>query len=651
MPFRSVFVVLAAALLLASCGPGAAASTPSALPPPAQTAAPRADVIRFALVGEVNLTNVWAYYDEAGADYNNRAVQANFWPSLYRLSIPKGEFEPYLADGDPSAFEKKEGLFAADVKLRPGLRWSDGTPLTAEDAAFTVNTALAFELGLDWRAAYNPAVLDRAEAVDDLTVRFHFKSRPSVADWQYGALQGPIVSKSYWEAEAAALTGLLPPPELEQSLLDLQAEAEAAQIKLDELTASLLLVEPSSKDYEKIKTQVDKKQAELNYLNSEAARLGEERESILAEARAALYALPSEGEPTFGPYMAGPREAGLLENVINPHYPFDAPVFERVVYIVFPKDAVTIESIAGSEVDVLLDPAGLSSDWIARLPQVGFAISKQPTSSARFLALNPANPYLADRTFREALSCAVENTFFLLGSEFEQLHSFVLPDSLFWNNASAVRPCAGFNAQDSFNQTIAILKSGGYGWEEEPSTDLSRPGLTIYGGSPLIMPNGEVFPPIRLLVSSSDPRQGEFASRLVERLELLGLDVDLQVVTPEELHYAVYSSGDYDMALLGWRLSAYPGYLCDWFEAAGPFAYNGDRLGSACEALRGAGDLETARASAFEVQAVLAEDLPFIPLYAGFRYEAYRVDYPFERVLNGIVDLYGVPWLAKPAMP
>jgi ABC-type transport system substrate-binding protein len=652
MPLRATFAVLVAALLLASCGTGAATVIPPTFAPPAQTAAPRADVIRFALVGDVHLTNVWAYFDEAGADYNNRAVQANFWPSLYRLSIPNGEFEPYLADGMPPAFEEKDGFFTADIELRPSLVWSDGTPITADDAAFTVNTALAFELGLDWRAAYDPAILDHAEAVDDLTVRFYFKSRPAVADWQYGALQGPIVSKSYWEARVAALTGLLPSPELEQSILDLQAEAETVQTILDELTVSLSLVEQSSKDYEKLKTQVDKKQAELNYLNSEIERLGYEREAALADARAAVYALGFSGELTFGPYAAGPREAGILENVVNPQYPFDTPAFERVVYVAFPEDTFSVESLIGSEADVLLDPAGLSSDWIARLSEAGFAASKQPTSSARFLVLNPSNPYLADKTFRRALSCIVENTFFLLGVEFESLRSFVLPDNVFWNNAQAVRPCAGLDSQDSFDQIIAILKSGGYGWNREPSTDASRPGLAVTGGSSLKVPNGEVFPPVSLLVSSSDPGQGEFAGRLVERLRLLGLDVDLQAAIPQEVNYAVYSNSDYDMVILGWRLSAYPGYLCEWFEAPSPFAYNGDRLKSACEAMRGAGDLESARESAFEVQSILVEDLPFIPLYARFRYEAFRhTDYPFEKVLNGIVDLYGAPWLAMPVAP
>ncbi len=653
MPLRAAFAVLIAALLLASCGPGAATSISQETPvPPAQTTAPRADTIRFALVGAVQLTNVWAYFDEAGAGYNNRAVQANFWPSLYRLSIPGGEFEAHLADGEPSVFVEEGGFFAADVRLKPGLLWSDGTLLTAGDVVFTVNTALAFELGLDWRAAYNPAILDHAEAVDDLIVRFYFKSRPTVADWQYGALQGPIVSKTYWESKVAALTALLPSPELEQSILDLQAEAETVQTNLDELTVALSLVEQSSKDYEKLKTQVDKKQAALNYLNSEIERLGYERESFLFDARAAVYALDSDGEPTFGPYMAGLRETGSLENVVNPNYPFGAPLFERVVYIAFPEDAMTIESIAGSQVNVLLDPAGLSSDWIARLSETGFAVSKQPTSSARFLVLNPSNPYLADKTFRRALSCIVENTFFLVGAEFESLRAFVPPDNLFWSNAQAVRPCAELDPQNSFNQILAILKSGSYGWDREPTTDASRPGLTVIGGSPLKMPNGESPPTLGILVSSSDPRQREFAGRLVERLTLLGLDVDLQWAAPEEINYAVYSSGDYDMAILGWRLSAYPGYLCEWFEAPSPFAYNGDRLRSACEALRGAGDLESARQAAFEAQFVLAEDLPFIPLYAGFRYEACRdVDYPFGKVLNGIAGVYGAPWLAMPAVP
>jgi ABC-type transport system substrate-binding protein len=105
------------------------------------------------------------------------------------------------------------------------------------------------------------------------------------------------------------------------------------------------------------------------------------------------------------------------------------------------------------------------------------------------------------------------------------------------------------------------------------------------------------------------------------------------------------------MALLGWRLSVYPSYLCEWFVPAeqNPFAYNGSNLTSACEAWNQVSDLETARLHAFEVQSALMKDLPIVPLFVGVQYDAYRnVNYPFSEVVDGLTGLYGAPALAIP---
>ena len=81
MPRRLFLHFSLLAVILTACAPPAT-SAPAATVSPAPTFLatatniPHADAIRFALVGDVTLTNVWAYYDERGADYNNRAVQA-----------------------------------------------------------------------------------------------------------------------------------------------------------------------------------------------------------------------------------------------------------------------------------------------------------------------------------------------------------------------------------------------------------------------------------------------------------------------------------------------------------------------------------------------------------------------------------------------
>ena len=121
----------------------------------------------------------------------------------------------------------------------------------------------------------------------------------------------------------------------------------------------------------------------------------------------------------------------------------------------------------------------------------------------------------------------------------------------------------------------------------------------------------------------------------------------------------VYGSGNYDLAILGWHLSAYPSYLCEWFMPLdqNPFAYNGsrsslgggERLVTACAAWSQVDDLDMAKHHAFEVQSVLMEDLPLIPLYANARVDAYRnIRYPFAKPVDGLGGLYGAPELAIP---
>lgn len=78
---------------------------------------------------------------------------------------------PQLAAGLPT---KENGGISEDgltwtVKIRPGVRWHDGEPLTAEDVAFSYNVII--DNGL---TTYLQAVKDieRVEAVDETTVRF-----------------------------------------------------------------------------------------------------------------------------------------------------------------------------------------------------------------------------------------------------------------------------------------------------------------------------------------------------------------------------------------------------------------------------------------------------------------------------------------------
>ena len=77
--------------------------------------------------------------------------------------------------------------------------------------------------------------------------------------------------------------------------------------------------------------------------------------------------------------------------------------------------------------------------------------------------------------------------------------------------------------------------------------------------------------------------------------------------------------------------------------------YDVTRLEPACDAWSRTADLGQAREHAVEVQSILAEDLPLIPLFVVVRHDAYRnVRYPFGGLIDGLADLYAAPELAVP---
>jgi len=623
--------------------------TPSFIPTPLQQ---RPSLLRIAILGEATTTNVWAIFDEAGADYWNLTTQASYWPSLYHLAPPSLNLQPVATIGTPPPVICDAFTCTATVSLAPTLNWTDGSPLTAEDVVFTVNTALQFRLGLNWHQAYNPDVLDHAEMVNGTTVEYYFKTEPSVADWQYGALLGPIVNRAYWQPRIARAVTLLPDDALLPAILELEGELAQMQSNVDRLNQSLYTTDPSSVAYVETTRMIRDLQDELNSIYNKLHKNRSEYELKLSEARAALFELANANEPTLGPWEFASRLENEFENQANPNSPVDDPRFDRVRYITYPNEPAAVEALQSADVDILLLPEGLSPGAVPQLANdPGISLSRNTTRSARFLAFNHANPYLADPVLHQALACLIDPQALVadMDGEAVPLPGFVLDE--FWQNKDTSLPCSGLPEEARLAEAVWLLKSGGYTWVHEPDTNVEGVGLKSPGEFEI--------PPLTLLTPAQDRLREIAANYIAQQSQVLGLTVNVQSRDADDLLYSVYGSRDYDMALLGWRLSVYPSYLCDWFIAGGqnPFVYSGSRptpggdagLRLLCEAWAQVNDIQLAMDTASQVQSILMSDLPLIPLYTEVRVDAYRnVQYPFSEAVDGLGDLYGAPALAIP---
>jgi len=649
MRFLRSLLLLFAVFILAAC-----AATPEPLPapvptntsvPPTATPLPkRAPLLRVAILGEPTTTNVWAMFDETGTDYWNYATQAEYWPRLYHLAPPSMEFKPATAMGEPSPIVCDSATCTVTVTLRPDLTWTDGSPLTAEDVAFTASTAMQFRLGLDWRQAYNPDVLDRVEALNDATVVYYFKVKPSVNDWQYGALQGPIVNQAYWGPRIVRALNLLPDETLLPTIRELEIEYADMQSQIESLNLSLNSMAPASTVYQDTANHAQRLQEDLNSVYNKLEKNRTEYETKLAEARASLFSLANANEPTLGSWKFASHIEKNFENQANLGTPFGAPWFEAVRYITYPNELTAVQALEKGNVDIILTPDGLSSRSVSRLEnKPGITLNHNVTRSARFLAFNHANPYLADPALHQALACIINPRALVdeLEGDVVLLPGFVLDD--FWRNMDAFLPCAGQTGETPLEGATELLRTAGYSWSEEPT--LGSPGVDLRN------PDGNALPRFTMLVSKEEVLRVKAAVYIARQAEMLGLTLEVRQSNPDDLLYSVYGSRNYDLVILGWRLSAYPSYLCEWFMHGeqNAFAYNGSRLKAECETWGGTSDLKQAQVHAFEIQSMLIEDLPLIPLYAGARIDAYRnVRYPFENVLDGLSGLYGAPALAIP---
>jgi peptide/nickel transport system substrate-binding protein len=122
-----------------------------------------------------------------------------------------GVMVPFLAVEIPTVANGgvSEDLTSITWKIKPGILFSDGTPLTAHDAVFTAEYCMHPDMGCNAASGYADIV--SVEALDDLTVKVTF-SRPKPFPYGpfVGAQNGPILNMAQFEnclgAQASACT-------------------------------------------------------------------------------------------------------------------------------------------------------------------------------------------------------------------------------------------------------------------------------------------------------------------------------------------------------------------------------------------------------------------------------------------------------------
>ena len=202
---RSTLVV-AFLLLLAACGDSGSVETPTAAPgPPSAKAAPSPSPIPPEATAEPAeaekvLTLLywqapslpWPYLAAGFKDSDAGAVTLE---PLAKYD-PEGNLVPALAAAIPTS---DNGGFAQDQtsitwRLREGLKWSDGSDVTADDVVFTWRYCVDEETGCVAESAFEGVA--SVQAVDDLTVRIAFDAPTSYPYGPFVGAAAPVISRA-----------------------------------------------------------------------------------------------------------------------------------------------------------------------------------------------------------------------------------------------------------------------------------------------------------------------------------------------------------------------------------------------------------------------------------------------------------------------
>jgi peptide/nickel transport system substrate-binding protein len=174
-----VAVGVAAALLAGGAGAG----------PQSTAAVPRNDT----LYTSGKQWGPYPNFNPLKPDYNTGVVGL-VYETLFRYDPLKDRFVPWLASGG-----KWVGKNKYVVTVRPGVKWSDGKPLTAGDVKFTFETQKfkGAQYGTMWKTG-----LQRI-TTKGRTVTFHFKGTPNYQEWDSNRYSVPIVARHIFRGYSA----------------------------------------------------------------------------------------------------------------------------------------------------------------------------------------------------------------------------------------------------------------------------------------------------------------------------------------------------------------------------------------------------------------------------------------------------------------
>jgi ABC-type transport system substrate-binding protein len=438
--------------------------------------------------------------------------------SLFTLSPTRFYYIPSLAASvpyKPGTTEldlRKEGdLLTLTVDLKKGVKWSDGTEVTADDVVFSMYEGPKIfgggdfakgvtTLGGAWTVLLDPNVLVKVEKTGSHQVKMFFKEANLRIQWSI--LFADIFQKAYWEPKFNATAGDRAKLEAlevnDEPACGWGAMPEALKAPGQGWQRGAFATNVAQPNYFWKGVKVDERDKDGNYT--------EEKPGVYT------YKQPVPAAP--GPELAR-YEIG--------------PFIDRAVYRIFADTSSAVAALIKGEIDMLLNPLGADPGIRAQYraePKIktqdnkshgmfyqSFNLRRKPFGSGP-LQKDPKfrDDDIIGSRFRQAWNCLIDRDFTtqtLFQKVAFSLSTVVSPANSFWFNDKLRAPCDEFSEQTDpktarakkVARAVEILKSVGFTWVKEPKADTTTGAVTA--GEGIVLP---------VILGSADAKAGAAVS-------------------------------------------------------------------------------------------------------------------------------------------
>jgi ABC-type transport system substrate-binding protein len=349
------------------------------------TQARAADLIKIGLLSEPKTLNVMR-----ASDRWSRKVLSQMYQTLLTRDPDTLELTPWLAAEYPT-FNESELSYT--VKLRPA-KWSDGSELTSEDVAFTVNLIKEFKVP---RYFSKWKFVNKIETLDKRTVKFYLDKPKAIFITR--TLGTPIVSKKEWSKIAEEVRGTEKPL---KALLNYKVEKPIGSgpfVLKEWREGTYIYLERNEHFFGK--DQEINGRALGPYIDGSIFKFyGTSDAAILALKKGAIDMFWWGIQPGYLDDLKGESEIQLFYNERSALYymgfnvrkaPFDDPALRRAIATLIDKDFVITRILQENGVKMTsIVPPGNAFWHCPELPTYGDGLSKEERAKDAYRILKEA---------------------------------------------------------------------------------------------------------------------------------------------------------------------------------------------------------------------------------------------------------------------